>query len=143
MTTKLHTKAIVPSVALDEYGADIFRQTVEGMAARLTLDRASIPLVERYAMTMMTWRTAARHIAEEGIVVPAKRSRVPSVNLWTSIERKAAQEARTLEKLLGLAPASRQMPIAANPIAADGSLISKAEQRRRGYLVVGPDEDAA
>lgn len=126
---------------LDEYGATIFRQTVVAMAANLMLDRVSIPIIERYAAAMMTWRNAEQQIAEVGIVIPARRSKVPAINPRMGIARKAAAEARALEKLLGIAPVARRLSIASDPIDADGKPVPKAELQRRGHVVLDLRED--
>jgi P27 family predicted phage terminase small subunit len=132
---------IQPPEFLDDYGTSVFRQTMTAMAANFTLDNVSVPMIERYAAAMMTWRNAEQQIAQAGIIIRARRSKVPAINPFVSISRKSGAEARTLEKLLGLAPAARRVSIASVPIDAGGRPVPKEELRRRGFLILDPCAD--
>jgi P27 family predicted phage terminase small subunit len=133
--------AIQPPEFLDDYGSSVFRQTVTAMAANFTLDAVSVPIIERYAAAMMTWRNAEQQMANAGIIVQARRSRVPAINPLVGISRKSGAEARTLEKLLGLAPATRRAFIASEPIDAEGKPVTQEELLRRGFLIPDPRGD--
>jgi P27 family predicted phage terminase small subunit len=136
------TNAIDPPAYLGPIGRDVFRQTIQHLASTYALDLATVPLVARYASAAEKLDMAEQKMAAEGIVVPATRTKVPMQSPWLSIARQAAAEMTRLERLLGLAPARRNVRIAANPIGADGSRVPPAELRAAGLFIL-PESDAA
>ena len=96
-----------PPAHLPESAIEVWRATIEAMAAAKTLDAGCLPAVERYVTAVCRWREAERHLADEGAVLRAAKTGVPSVNVWHSIGRAAAAQVTRLEAELGLVPARR------------------------------------
>ena len=111
-----------PPAHLPEPAIEVWRTTIEAMAAAKTLDAGCLPAVERYATAVCRWREAERHLADEGAVLRAAKTGVPSVNVWHSIGRAAAAQITRLEAELGLVPARRsRIWQAVQPLKADGT----------------------
>lgn len=81
--------------------------------------------VERYVVALSRWRAASAAIRSEGAIVSAKKTGVPQINPWISIERSCAAECGRLEKEFGISPTRRmgvahaRQPLGAVLTAAD------------------------
>ena len=107
---------------LSPVAREVWESTIQTMAAARTLDTGTLPAVERYAVAVCRWREAERHLADEGTVLHAAKTGVPSVNVWHSISRAAAVQITRLEAELGLVPARRsRVWQAVQPLKADGT----------------------
>ena len=111
-----------PPAHLPESAIEVWRTTIEAMAAAKTFDVGCLPAVERYAVSVSRWREAEAHLLTEGAVLAASKTHVPSINVWHSISRAAAAQVTRLEAELGLVPARRsRVWQAVQPIKADGT----------------------
>ena len=112
---------MAPPAHLSEAAAIVWRATITTMANAGTLDVASLPLIERYAVLWAHWRHAEEQLAADGVIVIAPVSGVPQVNAWHSVARAAASQCTKLETELALAPARRNVQRARAPLRADGT----------------------
>lgn len=113
---------LTPPPHLSEPARAAWQGAIEAMAAQGTLDRASLPLIERYAVAWARWRDAEAQLAASGVIVTAPKSGVSMISVWHSIARTAAAQCTKAEIELGLSPARRGAAVtAARPLQADGS----------------------
>lgn len=63
--------------------------------------------IKRLVLAYVNHDAAARQIAEQGAVIKAKRTSVPSYNPWWTILQQASSQATQLEGELGLSPRRR------------------------------------
>lgn len=110
-----------PSHLPDE-ARPVWKAVVVALAAAGTLAEESLVSIERYCTYYARWRQAEAILSAEGIVVRARRTGVPSVNIWLGISRAAASQLSKLEAELGLVPARRSRTSrASRPLLCDGS----------------------
>lgn len=72
-----------------------------------TLASCNAHMIRRLVLAYVNHDVASRRIAEQGAVIKAKRTSVPSYNPWWTILQQASSQATTLEADLGLSPRRR------------------------------------
>jgi P27 family predicted phage terminase small subunit len=105
-----------PPASFSEAERLLWRDVVAALRDAHALGRENVLAIERYCRTASLWRTAAQHVADEGAITTAAKTKVAMVNPWLSIERKAAAELARLERELGLAPTRRRTLAAPEPL---------------------------
>jgi P27 family predicted phage terminase small subunit len=86
---------------------DTWSATIQEMMTAGTLTRANGPAIRRLVDFTIIYARAARHVAESGPVLKAKRAKTGQWNPYFSAMNKASAEIRALEADLGLTPTTR------------------------------------
>ena len=89
------------------FAAEQWGAVVREMAGRGILSVANGHAIKRLVQFRVQFERASRHVAENGAIIPAKRSKAPQWNLHWSVMTKADEAIRVLEAELGLAPVRR------------------------------------
>lgn len=84
-----------------------WRQLVESMAQKSTLDRDNGALIEMAAGAYADWKLAEAHVATFGPVVPAPKTKVPMHNPFKAIADAAFKRVMAAERDLGIPPIER------------------------------------
>ena len=100
--TALFTDELDQQLAGEQFGLIIREMRDAG-----TLASANGHMVRRLVLAYVNHDIAARRIAEQGAVIRAKRTAVPSYNPWWTILQQSSTQATTLEAELGLSPRRR------------------------------------
>lgn len=100
--SKLFDDELDQAAATEQWGI-----TVREMRDAGTLATVNSHQIKRLVIAYVNHDVAARRIAEQGAVIKAKRTSVPSYNPWWTILQQASSQATQLEAELGLSPRRR------------------------------------
>lgn len=87
--------------------SDQFGLVIREMRDAGTLASANGHMIRRLVLAYVNHDVAARRIAEQGAIIKAKRTSVPSYNPWWTILQQSSSQATQLEGELGLSPRRR------------------------------------
>jgi phage terminase small subunit len=100
-----------PSIFADVLDIDVAHREwgiiVGEMAGAQTLALVNAHAAKRLVEFRVQYERAARLVAEQGTIIPARRTRTPRSNPHWAVMRQAAEAIRSLEAELGLAPVRR------------------------------------
>lgn len=104
-------QAVSGRLAVPQHLADaeraVWASVVSAMTAMRTVGIENAGLLERYAVSLCRWRDAERHLAAEGIMLQAARTKTARISPWLGISRAEADRCLKMEAELGITPSSR------------------------------------
>lgn len=87
--------------------AEHWGTTVRDMRTEGILTPANGPAIRRLTEFKIQYERAARHVAENGAILPASRAKIGQFNPYWAVMKHASEEIRMLEGELGIAPTKR------------------------------------
>jgi P27 family predicted phage terminase small subunit len=82
-------------------------EVVRNMQSAGTLGVENGPMIKRLVEFHVIYERAARHVAENGVIQLAKRTKVPQVNPYFGIMKQTSEAMRLIEVELGIPPIRR------------------------------------
>lgn len=108
-----------------------FKELVDAMSFRGTLDKDNNALIEMCAAAYADWKLAEAHVAKFGPIVPAPKTSVPMHNPYKAIADSAFKRMVIAEDRLGIPPVERSR-------ATKAGAKKKGKNAAEAYLSSGP-----